>query len=95
MRDYEALLIVNPMLDQEATEGVLTKLKNLINKNDGKVARMNEWGKRRLAHPIDKHTDGYYALIDFEGGSKTISELDRIAKITDDVLRHMITKKEE
>ncbi len=93
MKDYELMLIVDSTLDAEATEEVITKANKLIEKNGGKVDKSEKWGRKRLAYPIKKHNEGDYYLITFKGESKTVSELDRVLGITDQVLRIMIVKK--
>lgn len=94
MRNYEILFIVDSALEKEAISKVIDKLKELIDKNGGKTKGADEWGKRKLAYSVSGHTDGYYTLIDFEGETRTVKELDRVAKITDAVIRYMITRKE-
>jgi len=69
------------------------KFKKLIEKH-GTVESVDEWGKRRLAYPINKETDAYYVLFNFQSDAEFPAELDRITKITDGVLRSMIIKKE-
>ena len=71
----------------------MKKFKKLIEKH-GTVESVDEWGKRRLAYPINKETDAYYVLFNFQSDAEFPAELDRITKITDGVLRSMIIKKE-
>ncbi|MHB0977580.1 MAG: 30S ribosomal protein S6 [Candidatus Aquicultorales bacterium] len=92
MRDYEAMLIINPALEEEATEGVIAKFSEVIEKNAGNVEKVDRWGRRKLAYPIDHQTDGYYAIITFKGTNPTVDELGRVLKIADEIIRHTIVR---
>lgn len=94
MRNYECMVILEPALETEATENLVTRFTELIAKNGGKVENVNKWGKRRFAYPIGQNTDGYYVIINLQGENQTIDELDRVLKITDGVIRHMIIRLE-
>jgi small subunit ribosomal protein S6 len=90
---YETVFIVSSKLDEEATKAVIQKFKDLIAEN-GTVDNVDEWGKRHLAYPINKETEGYYVLIDFTSVPAFTAELDRIYKITDGIIRSLIIRKE-
>ena len=91
---YEAVIVISIKLGEEAVAETVKKFKKLIEKH-GTVESVDEWGKRRLAYPINKETDAYYVLFNFKSDAEFPAELDRITKITDGVLRSMIIKKEE
>jgi len=93
VREYELMFIVKP-LEEEQTEAVVTKFESLITANGGTINKLDRWGKKRLAYEINDFTDGYYCLVLFSAEPTVISELDRVLKITDDILRHMIVKQE-
>lgn len=95
MRDYETLYIVRPDLDEEALTGVIDKYNNLISANGGEVINTNKWGKRKLAYEVKDYREGYYVLIDFQGQPAVAQELERVFKISDDVIRYLITRKEK
>ncbi len=95
MRAYELMLIVNPNLDEEATEAVIEKAQGLITQGGGEVANVNKWGKRRLAYEIQGNTDGFYVVIDFNADNETTTEVDRVLKITEEVVRFLLVRKEE
>lgn len=95
MKAYELLLLLNPSLDEEARAGVLQKTQDLITANGGAVDKVDSWGKRKLAFEIGKITEGDYALIDFHAAPSAISELDRVLKITDPVVRFMLVHRED
>ena len=90
---YEAVVVISLKLGEEAVAETVKKFKALIEKH-GTVESVDEWGKRRLAYPINKETDAYYVLFNFQSDAEFPAELDRITKITDGVLRSMIIKKE-
>ena len=91
MKAYERLFIVAPTIDDETRAGVMKRIDTAIAAADGKVDNVDEWGKRKLAYEINGLTDGDYTLIDFHADPQSIAELDRILRITDAVMRHMIT----
>jgi small subunit ribosomal protein S6 len=91
---YELLFILKPDLEDEATAAAIDKYSNLIQQNKGTVEQVNRWGKRRLAYEIRDFREGYYTLIQFQGESATIKELDRLMRLADEVLRHMIVRKD-
>jgi len=90
---YEAVIVISLKLGEEAVAETVKKFKALIEKH-GTVESVDEWGKRRLAYPINKETDAYYVLFNFKSETEFPTELDRITKITDGVIRSMIIKKE-
>ncbi len=94
MRKYEVMFIVKP-LEEEATNAVIAKFENLINNNGGQVEKIDRWGKKRLAYVVKDFTEGFYCLTTFAAEPATILELDRIMKITEDILKFMITKVDE
>ncbi|EAX46963.1 ribosomal protein S6 [Thermosinus carboxydivorans Nor1] len=94
MRKYEVIFIVKP-LDEEATNAVIAKFENLIKNNGGNVEKIDRWGKRRLAYPVKDFTEGYYCVIYFDAEPKAVFELERVMKITDEILRHMVVKEDE
>ncbi|CAB1249826.1 MAG: 30S ribosomal protein S6 [Clostridiales bacterium] len=92
-RAYETVFILSAKLDEDATNAMIQKFKDLIAAN-GTIDGVDEWGKRRLAYPINKENEGYYVLVNFTSVPSFTAELDRIYKITDGVLRSLIVKKE-
>ena len=91
---YEAVLILSVKNGDEAVNALAEKFKSLIEAN-GTVENVDEWGKRKLAYLINKESEGYYVLFDFESTAEFPAELDRIYKITDGVMRSLIIKKED
>ena len=94
MAKYETMLVTAATLDEEATAALVGKFKSLIEAN-GTIDSVEEWGRRRLAYPINKQNEGIYTLSHFTSGPDFPAELDRVYKITDGVMRSMIVAKEE
>lgn len=90
---YETVFILSTTQGEEAVAANVQKFKTLI-ENNATIDGVDEWGKRRLAYPINKQFEGYYTLINFTSSPDFTAELDRIYKITDGVLRSLIIKKE-
>ncbi len=94
MRKYEAVFIFLPNLEEEKRTNLLDRLKGIIEK-DGSITNIDEWGNRKLAYLIDDIGEGYYVLINFEAEPEVIQELNRVTKISDSIMRHMIIKEDE
>ena len=86
---YETIFIVNPNLNEEETAEVVAKFRTLIEEN-ATIDKVDEWGKRKLAYEINYETEGYYVLYNFESKPDFPAELDRIYKITDNIMRSII-----
>ncbi|HIY54355.1 MAG TPA: 30S ribosomal protein S6 [Candidatus Agathobaculum merdavium] len=86
---YETIFIVNPTLEEAAATAVADKFKSLIEEN-GTNVEVEDWGKRRLAYPIEDQNEGIYTLVRFESKPEFPAELDRIYKITDGIMRSLI-----
>lgn len=89
---YEAAMIFSVANGEEATQSLKEKFNDLIAKN-GTIENVDDWGKRRLAYLINDEAEGYYVFFNFESEANFPAELERIAKITDGVLRLMVIKK--
>lgn len=92
--NYETVMIFSLKQGEEGIQALIEKFKALIEKH-ATLQNVDEWGKRRLAYLINKESEGYYVLMNFESTAEFPAELDRIFKITDGVLRSMIIKKGE
>lgn len=95
MRKYETLYILQPSLDDEAVKANIEKFKGVIENGGGVVENVDLWGKRKLAYEIKKQSEGIYILINFNADSELPKELDRIFRISDDVIRHLIINLDE
>ena len=94
MAKYETMLVTSAALDEEATAALVGKFKSLIEAN-GTIDSVVEWGKKRLAYPINDEVEGVYTVIKFTSEPAFPAELDRVYKITDGVLRTMIVAEAE
>ncbi len=93
MKAYELLFFVAPSTGEEARANAMTRIQNTITAGQGAVDNVDEWGKRKLAYEINGLTDGVYTLIDFHADPAEVAELDRVLRISDVVVRHMIVKR--
>lgn len=87
---YETVFVLNPELSEDATKALVEKFTGLIAQN-GTIEKIDEWGKRKLAYLIDDYTEGYYVVVNFASAPAFPAELDRVLKITEDVVRSLIT----
>lgn len=94
INSYETLFVIDPDLTEEATKALIEKFSKLISDN-GEIVEANEWGKRKLAYPINDKTEGYYVLINFKSEGTLPSELERIFGITEGILRSIVIRHEE
>ena len=88
------MFIFVPTLEEESRNQLLERLKGVIEGN-GSITNIDEWGTRKLAYEINDHKEGYYVVINFESNSEVVDELDRVCKISDGVMRHMIIREDE
>lgn len=93
MKAYELLFFVAPTIDEETRAGVMKRIETTITAEAGVVDNVDVWGKRKLAYEINGLTDGDYTLIDFHADPNHIAELDRVLRINDVVVRHMIVRR--
>ncbi|MDR3270925.1 MAG: 30S ribosomal protein S6 [Peptococcaceae bacterium] len=94
MQAYEILYIIQPDLDEEAVTTVVDRFTAVVTDNGGEVVSVDKWGKRRLAYEIKDHRDGYYVLMNFNSEASAAQELERLMKISDQILRFLTTRKE-
>lgn len=92
--NYEALYILDPSLSEEQIAALVEKFKAVVEAN-GTVTEVDEWGKRRLAYPINDEEEGVYTVINFTADPSFPAELDRVYKITEGVMRSLIVAHEE
>lgn len=92
MRNYEMMFIIRPEYDEEKAASVVTRYEDVITHGNGTVKSTEKWGKRRLAYEIDDLREGLYILMLFDAEREVAAELDRLMKIDQDIVRHMITR---
>ena len=94
MRKYETIFILNPSFDDEAVKANIEKFKGVIENGGGTVDNVDFWGKRKLAYEIAKVGEGFYTLFSFTASPELPKELDRVFRITDGVIRHIIVNEQ-
>ncbi len=94
MNKYETIFIINPNVDDAGIKELIQKFSDLIN-SDGKVEKVEEMGKRKLAYEIKKNKEGYYVVVNFEANPTLIKELERVYRITDEVIKFIVVRKDE
>ncbi|MCL2084049.1 MAG: 30S ribosomal protein S6 [Oscillospiraceae bacterium] len=87
---YEVIYIIDCALGEEEIAAAVEKFKALVAENGSLIGEIDEWGKRRLAYPINDKEEGYYVLMRFESAPGFPAELDRVFKITDGIMRSLI-----
>ena len=93
MNLYETVIVTSAQLGEEGSAELVNRFKALIEEH-GTVEGVDDWGKRRFAYPIQKQTEGYYTLINFQSSPEFTAELDRRYQITDGILRTIIIKRD-
>ncbi len=93
-RKYEAFYILRPDLKQAEVNGLIQRFQKVVADAGGTVSEAAEWDRRKLSYEIKGHKDGIYVLMNFEAGATIPAELDRLMRISDDVIRHTIVKNE-
>ena len=93
MNNYELLYIIDNDLAEEAKEALIAKLNGVVTDNGGSVEKVDKWGTKKLAYPINYKTEGYYVLVNFTAPAALPSELERVMRITDGVVRFMVIAK--
>ena len=91
MNSYETLFVISPDLSEDDTKALIERFTSLISEHC-ELGEVNEWGRRRLAYPIDYKTEGYYVLVNFKSTPDFPSELERIYNITDGILRSIVVR---
>ena len=90
MREYELVLIINPELDDTETESLIERVKGNIASNGGEVLKVDPWGRRRLAFPIQKNNDGYFVLLIFRSEPAFVLQLSNSFRVIESIIRHMV-----
>ncbi|MEW6572293.1 MAG: 30S ribosomal protein S6 [Bacillota bacterium] len=94
MRQYETMYIVRIGIEEEQLDATINRFKTIVEEQGGTVDRVDRWGKRRLAYEIDKEREGQYVIMRFKAEAPAVKELDRVFKISGDVIRHIIVRED-
>ncbi len=94
MRRYELMLILRPDVADDKAQAVIDRTTRQLLAAGGQIVKVAPWGRRRLAYPIDRHREGSYHIVIFEAPAESIAELERTLLITEELLRHLVTRVE-
>ncbi len=94
MNKYELMFVIDPELEESAKEAMIETVKGII-AAEGEVSNTDVWGLRKLAYPIQKKTEGYYVVMQFDAAPTLPKELDRRLRISENCMRHVIVRKDE
>lgn len=92
MRKYEIMYIIRTDIEQEQVQATVEKFQGIITNGGGEITKHDLMGKRRLAYEINKFRDGHYVLVHFTAEPAVVTELDRVMKISDEIVRYLIVK---
>jgi len=95
MRKYEIMYIIRPDIEEEAQKALIERFNGILTDNGAEIEKVEELGKKRLAYEINKHRDGFYVLIKLTSGNEAVSEFDRLAKFSDDIIRHIAVREDD
>ena len=94
MNKYESVIIINPSLEDAKIKELVEKFSKMINEN-GKLEKVEDMGKKKLAYPVQKQTEAFYEVLSFEAEPAFIAELERVYRITDEILKFIVVRKED
>jgi len=95
LRDYEMVMIISPDVAEEEVPGTIEKVGQFITGRGGEVAEVNRWGRRKLAYPIKRYTEGDYVLTQFKLDPTQVAGLEASMELMEEVIRHLVVRKEE
>ncbi len=95
MRKYEIMYIIRPNLEEEAQKALVERFNGILTNNGAEIEKTTEMGKRRLAYEINDFREGFYMLLNVSSNNEAINEFERLARINEDMLRHIVVKEEE
>jgi len=93
-RDYELGFILNPEVSEDEIRSLLDRIEQIVANYGGQIFKVNQWGRRRLAYPIERHRDGYYIFIDMTLTPETVTEIERTLRVSETVFRYMMKKRD-
>jgi small subunit ribosomal protein S6 len=94
MRRYELMLVIRPDVADDRSQAVIDRTTRQVVASGGQIVKVAPWGRRRLAYPIDRHREGSYHIVLFDAPGEAVLELERGLLITEEVLRHLVTRVE-
>jgi small subunit ribosomal protein S6 len=94
-RTYEILFIADPNLGEPEVDALAAQVQGFVEKDGGKLQKMEKWGKKRLAYDVRRHREGYYVLLAVEGTGAMVKEVERRIKVTDGIIRFLTVRVDE
>jgi small subunit ribosomal protein S6 len=94
-RTYEILFIADPNLGEPEVDALATQVQGFVEKDGGRLQKMEKWGKKRLAYDVRRHREGYYVLLVVEGSGTMVKEVERRIKVTDGIIRYLTVRVDE
>jgi small subunit ribosomal protein S6 len=95
MRKYEIMYVIRPNIEDEAKKALVERFNTILKDNGAETVEAKDWGKRRLAYEINDFRDGYYQIVNVTATADAVQEFDRLAKISEDIIRHIVVKDEK
>lgn len=95
MNKYEVLYVIDAGMEDQARTDLIAQFSNLMTANGATIEKVDEWGKRRLAYPINFKNEGYYVLVNFSAKPEFPRELERNFEISEHIMRYLVTRVEE
>jgi small subunit ribosomal protein S6 len=94
-RVYEVLFIADPNLGEPEVDALASQVQGYLEKEGGRIQKVEKWGKKRLAYPVGRHREGYYVLIVAEGAGALVKEVERRIRVTDGIFRFITVRVDE
>lgn len=95
MTKYEIMYIIRPDMEDDAQTALMERFHKILTDNGAEITKIDEKGKKRLAYEIKDYRDGYYVVVKFSSDETAVNEFDRLAKFSDDIIRHMAIREED
>ncbi|TDM16193.1 30S ribosomal protein S6 [Macrococcoides canis] len=95
MRNYEIMYVVRPNIEEDAKKALIERFEEILTSNGAEIIESKDWGKRRLAYEINDFKEGFYQIVRVKATDEATNEFDRLAKINDDIIRHIVIREEE
>lgn len=95
MRKYEIMYVVRPNIEEDAKKALIERFEEILTSNGAEIIESKDWGKRRLAYEINDFKEGFYQIVRVKSTDEATNEFDRLAKINDDIIRHIVVREEE
>ena len=89
------MYIIRPNVDDETKKAIIDRFAKVLTDNGAEIVETKDWGKRRLAYEINDFRDGYYQIVNVQSEPVAVQEFDRLAKISEDIIRHIVVKEDE